>query len=211
MRRRPLMWLSVSVLCFIGAFYCWRLGDQWKAAPGAAATNGPQPAGTAPRPAALAQPGPMHLLTRAADLAPWAPTNLSPKARIAYRLSNTTQPLRQLVRNPNAILLENALLDTTQPANLPIPASLRAQGDPGAYLVQARGPLDESFRALLRQAGARMVCYIPNNACLVRASQAVARQLAAAPQTQAVLPYEPYYKLKPWLLQAALDQVPLPG
>jgi subtilisin-like proprotein convertase family protein len=153
----------------------------------------------------------MHLLTRAADLAPWAPTNLSPKARIAYRLSNTTQPLRQLVRNPNAILLENALLDTTQPANLPIPASLRAQGDPGAYLVQARGPLDESFRALLRQAGARMVCYIPNNACLVRASQAVARQLAAAPQTQAVLPYEPYYKLKPWLLQAALDQVPLPG
>jgi subtilisin-like proprotein convertase family protein len=128
-----------------------------------------------------------------------------------YCLANTTQPLAQLIRNPRAILLENALLDTAQPLNLPIPASLRAQGDPGAYIVQARGPLNGAFRALLKQAGASIVSYIPNNACLVRAPEAAARQLEAAPATQAVLPYEPYYKLKAWLLKAALEQTPLPA
>ncbi|MGA2867519.1 MAG: hypothetical protein ABSF95_23855, partial [Verrucomicrobiota bacterium] len=180
-------------------FLAFCLGWFWKQPP--VATSAP------PSAPLLAEPEPPRPSPSALSSLP----GTTPTPQRPYRLSNTSQPLGQLVRNPNAILLENALLDTTQPANLPIPASLRAQGDPGAYLVQARGPLDESFRALLRQAGARMVCYIPNNACLVRASQAVARQLAAAPQTQAVLPYEPYYKLKPWLLQAALDQVPLPG
>jgi len=128
----------------------------------------------------------------------------------AYRLTNTAEPLGRLMRNPKAILLENALLDTAQPAELPIPAFLRAQGDPGAWVVQARGPLDDAFRALLKRAGASIVSYIPNNAYLVRASQGVARQLEAAPATQAVLAYEPYYKLKPWLLKAALEQAPLP-
>jgi subtilisin-like proprotein convertase family protein len=116
-----------------------------------------------------------------------------------------------LLRNPRAILLENALLDTAQPADLPIPASLRAQGDPGAWVVQAKGPLNNAFRALLKQAGASIVSYIPNNAYLVRASEAVARQLEIAPATQAVLAYEPYYKLKPWLLKAALEPAPLPA
>ena len=115
------------------------------------------------------------------------------------------------MRNPRAILLENALLDTAQPVDLPIPASLRAQGDPGAWVVQAKGPLNDAFRALLKRAGASIVSYIPNNACLVRASQAVAQQLEAAPATAAVLAYEPYYKLKPWLLKVALEQAPLPA
>jgi len=115
------------------------------------------------------------------------------------------------MRNPQAILLESALLDTARPADLPIPDSLRAKGDPGTWIVQAREPLDAAFRALLEQAGASLVSYIPNNAYLVRASQAVAHELAAVPATQAVLPYEPYYKLKPWLLKAALEQAPLPA
>ena len=114
------------------------------------------------------------------------------------------------MRNPKAILLENALVDTARPADLAIPASLRAQGDPGAWVVQAKKPLDDGFRALLKQAGASIVSYIPNNAYLVRASQEAAQQLEAAPAVQAVLAYEPYYKLKPWLLQAALEQGPLP-
>ena len=140
-----------------------------------------------------------------------APRRGSSTRPAVYRLANTTEPLGRLTRNPRAILLENALLDTARPADLPIPDSLRAQGDPGAWIVQAREPLDAAFRALLEQAGARIVSYIPNNACLVRASQAVAHELAAAPATQAVLPYEPYYKLEPWLLKAALEQTPLPA
>ncbi len=165
------------------------------------------------RQAAATRSGPVSAqLTRQAGL----PRGLEAAASSAagkgsYRLANTTEPLGRLLRNPRAILLENALLDTAQPADLPIPASLRAQGDPGTWVVQARGPLDEAFRALLKQAGARIVSYIPNNAYLVRASQAVARQLAAAPATQAVLAYEPYYKLKPRLLKAAVEQTPLPA
>jgi hypothetical protein len=41
--------------------------------------------------------------------------------------------------------------------------------------------------------------YVPNNAYLVRASSAL-RSLGALPETQAVLPWEPYFKLDPALL-----------
>jgi subtilisin-like proprotein convertase family protein len=129
---------------------------------------------------------------------------------LAFRLSNTSTPLGQLVHTPTAILLENALLDTAQPVALSIPDHLRAHGDPGAYVVQSRAPLDDAFRARLSAAGAGIVAYIPNQAYLVRASQAVAQQLQADPQTQAVLPYEPYFKLKPPLLALAVGQKPLP-
>lgn len=157
--------------------------------------------------AAVAQAGALNLppatepvtnhTTRAAD-------------RFALRLSNSTASLGALQLSDTGILLENALLDTTQPVPA-IPGHLRAQGDPGTYIVQSRGPLDDAFRALLRSAGATMVSYIPNNAYLVRATQAVAERLRAAPQMQAVLPYEPYYKLKPSLLKLAVERNPLPA
>jgi len=208
MRQRPIFWFTVSLLCFIGAYYSWQLGDEWahrKAASAAAAAS-------RPKPAALVQPGPVHPLSRTSAPVPWTVTNLAPNARIAYRLSNTKETLGRLMHEPKAILLENALLDTARPADLPIPDALRAKGDPGAWIVQAREPLvAASFMALLQQNGAGIVSYIPNNAYLVRASQAVAQGLAAAPATQAVLPYEPYYKLNSWLLKAALEQGPLPA
>jgi subtilisin-like proprotein convertase family protein len=115
-----------------------------------------------------------------------------------------------LQRDDHALLLENALFDTTRPVPS-IPDHLRAHGDPGSYLVQARGPIDNAFRSLLQAAGAEIISYIPNNAYLVRASAAVAQQLSADPQTQAILPYEPYYKLKLSLLKLAVAQDPLPG
>jgi subtilisin-like proprotein convertase family protein len=52
------------------------------------------------------------------------------------------------------------------------------------------------------------VAYIPNNAYLVRASADVARRLADDPLTQAVVPYEPYYKVKPPVLEAAFESDP---
>src|SRR5580692_1182835 len=60
--------------------------------------------------------------------------------KFAWRLSNTTKPIKQLVHDPHAILLENAFIDTSAKLNLSIPKSLQSQGDPGAYIVQARGP-----------------------------------------------------------------------
>ena len=102
------------------------------------------------------------------------------------------------------------MLDTSQPLALAIPDHLRARDDPGAYVVQSRSPLDDAFRARVQAAGAVIVAYIPNQACLVNASPAAAQQLAADPLTQAVLPYEPYFKLKPPLLALAVEQQPLP-
>ncbi|HWY74930.1 MAG TPA: S8 family serine peptidase, partial [Verrucomicrobiae bacterium] len=137
-------------------------------------------------------------------------TNSTPtKDRFAYRLRNTDAPLRQLERNDHAILLANALIDTSQPLGLKIPASLKAPPDNGTYVVQAAGPVDQAFRSRLAQAGATIISYIPNNAYLVRVSESGAQQLAGAPGTQAVLPYEPYYKLDSALIPMATAEKPL--
>jgi len=223
MRTRPLIWLLLSMMCFAAAFYFWRLGDKWAARQKAAAvataqhptSNIQHPTSNIQHPTSNALAAPFKLVTQARTLnvppTSGALTNHASRItnHVALRLSNTSTPVRQLQRSGQALLLENALLDTTKPAPA-IPDHLRAQGDPGSYLVQARGPIDNAFRALLQAAGATIVSYIPNNAYLVRASAAVAQQLGADPQTQAVLPYEPYYKLKPSLLKLAVAQAPLP-
>ena len=218
MRPRPLLWLVVSVLCFAGAFYFWRLGERWAARGEHGAKQRAEVRGqksevggqrsevrgqtvVTGQGGALNSPAASQVLTnRAANI-----TN-----RFALRLTNTTATISQLQRSESAILLQNALLDTTKGAPA-IPAHLLAQGDPGTWIVQARGPINNGFRSLLQDAGATIVSYIPNNAYLVRASQAVADQLQAGPLTQAVLPYEPYYKLTPSLLNFAVAQKPLPA
>ena len=87
---------------------------------------------------------------------------------------------------------------------------------------------------MLAAAGAEIVSYIPNNAYLVHAPAGVANGLMGNPLTQAVTPYEPYYKISssmsvtvgpktfsfppgdtnqaagPSLLTLAVDQAPLP-
>src|SRR4051794_16761511 len=77
-------------------------------------------------------------------LLPVTSTNLAHGGSIktnpfAYRLSNTRKSMVQLTRDPHAILLENALIDTASAASLSIPKHLRSQDDPGAYIVQANG------------------------------------------------------------------------
>jgi subtilisin-like proprotein convertase family protein len=130
--------------------------------------------------------------------------------KFAGRLSNTLKPVGELVNDRHAILLENAFIDTQLPLNFVFPKNLQPQGDPGAYIVQARSPIDNAFRAMLAQAGATVVSYIPNDAYLVRATAGVAGMLGANPQTQAVIPYEPYYKIQPPLLPQAVGQMDLP-
>ncbi|HTV43288.1 MAG TPA: LamG-like jellyroll fold domain-containing protein [Candidatus Sulfotelmatobacter sp.] len=129
--------------------------------------------------------------------------------KFAWRLKNTDKPLSQLIDDPRAILLENAFIETGSKLNLAIPKNLQSPGDPGAYVVQARGPISAAFRSVLAGAGATIVSYIPNNAYLVRASEGVADALAANPLVQAVIPYEPYYKVQEQLLAQA--QQPLPA
>ena len=130
---------------------------------------------------------------------------------MALRLSNTPRSIGELVGDPNAILLENALIDSSLPVDFSFPPQLREAGDPGAYIVQSRGPINAAFRALLARAGAEIVSYIPNDAYLVRISAGGAKALADSPLTQAVMPYEPYYKIQSSLLGAAVSRNPLVG
>ncbi len=216
------------MLCFCGAIYFWRLGNEWAAkknpAPPAATTNSSK--ATNPNPTRSVQPQVANprLLSQGPDsnstptssgsvkstparaAASVVPATNNVAARLRYRLSNSTRSVAELARSDKAVLLENALLDTTQPGLPQIPEHLRIKGDPGSYIIQAPGPIDASFRALLKAAGAEVVAYVPNNAFLVRASAAVAQALGGQPEVQAILPYEPYYKLKGVLLQAAVKQ-----
>jgi subtilisin-like proprotein convertase family protein len=215
MRWRSWIWFVVSVACFCGAFYFWRLGDRWAAEKEARSVGSQTNLNVVP---ATKSPGhteilPLKLLSRPGNLN-YHPTAVATSTNrpspTAYRLSNTSRPLRELMRSETAILLQNALIETAVSNRVPIPDFLRVKGDPGSYIVQSRGPLDNNFRSALKSAGATIVEYIPNNAYLVRASEASAQQLQANPQTQAVLPYEPYYKLKPSLLSLAVQQRTLP-
>jgi len=209
-RWRPLTWLLLSIACLLGSLYFWRLGNEIQSkAPGKASS-----AATVDQPArARATPS---VSAGASSTVSWpiqgrpSSTNAATAAaaradRFKYRLTNTTNTLGRLARSRSAILLENALIDTSRPLGLSIPDSLRSQGDPGSYIVQARGLVDDAFRAALKQAGADVVSYIPNNAYLVRASANAAQQLSSNPQTQAVLPYEPYYKLSPAVLASVMQ------
>ncbi|HEY2081774.1 MAG TPA: S8 family serine peptidase, partial [Verrucomicrobiae bacterium] len=205
-RWRPLTWLIISLACFIAAFYFWRLGDKWQAQKPAT----PAVPAASPSPAAKAAVQPRQQSTTAKSASPAPVVALNPPATNAvvkrtnafpYRLSNSTQTLGELSRNRHAILLENALIDSGDPMNLSIPDSLRAHGDPGAYIVQANGLADNAFRARLTAAGASIVSYIPNNAYLVLATADVAQQLG---QNLVVMPWEPYYKIKSALMPGAL-------
>ena len=187
MRFRPRTWLLLSLLLFAAAFWVWTCAEKISASRLAHAAR---PA--AQSPSALL-PGPARVAgTR--------------NAARSYRVSNTGLSERELLRSDHAILLRNALIDTDRPLKLNIPAHLRAKGAPGSYIAQGQGPLDRRFYERLKRDGVKFVSYIPNNAALVEATPEQARQMAQDAAFQAVLPYEPYYKLAASLLPAAVEQ-----
>jgi subtilisin-like proprotein convertase family protein len=226
MRFESRTWFLLSLLLFAAAIYFWKRGNEYESR-----KHKPLPPirenASTNRPAASAgsKTTPFQFLSRSAlgtgqgnQSAAQAsvaahPANPAPAPALVLRpghvLSNTGLSVNQLARTDSAILLRNAFIDTAQGTNLPIPAHLLAEGDPGSYIVQAHGPIQQAFRDQLREAGATVVSYIPNNAYLVQVSAQGAQQLAGQPETQAVLPYEPYYKLDTKLLALAVDQKPL--
>src|SRR6187455_622299 len=198
MRRRPLMWFGISLLCFVAALYCWRLANQWEArkhsgsATPNAPTEFPSSEGLGVGSSRASSPSTVSVSTAPLVLLSQPQPAARPTNWLAYRFKNTNKSAGQLLRDDRAILLENATIDTSQPLGFSIPGHLRVAGDPGSYIVQARGAVDDRFRAALSAVGAKIISYIPNNAYLVRVSESGARQLSANTQTtQAVLPYEP--------------------
>jgi len=112
--------------------------------------------------------------------------------QFAWRLSNTSRPMGQLMKDPHAILLANALIDNGSPLNFFHSKNLQAQVI-RRLIVQHAG----RWTCVPREAGAagaQIVSYIPNNAYLVRISSGRRGGLDGQPQVQSVIPYEPYYK-----------------
>jgi hypothetical protein len=114
MRRHPLTWFFVLLLCAAGV---WLLmwgshSSQVKVTPSAASQF-----------AAAWKSTPHRVASQDAikDAVHSTATN-----NFAWRLSNTSKPLKQLMHDPHAILLENAFIDTSAKLNLPIPNNLRS-------------------------------------------------------------------------------------
>jgi len=188
MRWRLAIWLLLSVVISAAV---WRLGE----------------AALRLRSAVPPDAAPTFLATGSTDSIPLADSPIgapSKRPAIVVPLSNTPRPAKEWVRCDTAILLANARVDTSLPLELPIPEVLGAPLEPGAYIVQAWGPLDEAFRAALANAGAAFVAYIPNNACLIRASSTAAARLTTGGRVRALLPYHPWFKLEPSLLSLAV-------
>ena len=222
MRFTSRTWFLLSLLFFVAALFFWLLGDHYQAKKKHVPNvSKPQVEASASTPSSRPYP----LLTRLpADLLGQLPASVgnprgvavpasTPVAKPAfpYRLGNTSKSLNELARLDSAILLRNALIDTARPLQLAIPEHLRSKSETGSYVVQSRGPINDEFRARLREVDATIVSYIPNNAFLVRVTAEKARRLAAWPETQAILPFEPYYKLDDELLAQAVELQPLPA
>lgn len=219
MRLESRTWFLLSVLFLIGAVYFWRRGDEYEHQKKARiqqqrsitnslkspASSNPAPfkllSQAIPRPSA---PGPTAQGPSSPNAAP--SSSPSSKNKFPLRLTNTDQPFKDLSHSDTAILMRNAFIDTAKERKLAIPEHLKAESNPGSYIVQAHGAIREGFRQRLRIVGAEFVAYVPHNAFLVQLSAEGARRLEAAPEVQAVLPYEPYYKLDSKLLPTAVEQ-----
>ena len=132
--------------------------------------------------------------------------------RFPFRLSNSPEKPAALFNKTSAILLENAFIDSAVGTALDIAPALR--GNPQvnrSFIVQARGATDKTFRDAIASAGGRVISYIPNNAYLVRADAGAEARLSGNSRVQAVVPFEPYYKIQPKLMAAAMGQGSLPA
>ncbi len=202
MRNGSKIWglVCVALLCLSAVF--WGLGSRDRSGIPAGRKGGApkvQPASKFVFPGSLAASRPPG--------APGAPviTNELDRSH-PFRLRNTSQSIDALTRNDHAILLANALIDSSLKTGVAIPSGWQSEVDPKAYIVQSTGLLDDAFRAKIAAGGGQVVSYVPNNAYLVRIDAAGASSLAGLDGVQAVLPFEPYYKADERLLQLAPGQ-----
>lgn len=118
----------------------------------------------------------------------------------------------QLRDDFNLIMLKRGQLDTTgaQPA---IPEALRQPEDLPVSLniVQLFGPPTAESVARLKESGAKIVSYIPNNAYLVWATRAELSRLGAANRSDLLQwsgPFHPAYKIDPLIKVDSVEQIP---
>src|SRR5271157_3386317 len=150
MRLRPLMVVLLGLLVLAGVWFFWPSG------PWPAARNNKPMAQSATPGVASSRPASTAPVLFASKTATNAPVAAARTNQFAWRLNNTSKTIGQLMNDPHAVLLANAFIDAGSPLNFSIPKNLQSAGDPGAYIVQARGPVDNAFRAILAEAGAQI-------------------------------------------------------
>ncbi len=140
------------------------------------------------------------------------PNSLPADPRFPYRLRNTLESVGDLSQSETAILLNNALLDTSKDVPLNLPAHLMASDETESYLLQSSGPFDRVFdEDSLERLGVTKVAYIPHNTWIVRMKPEMSHRLKRFRGTQAVIPFAPYFKLSDQLLEFAVTEAPIPG
>src|SRR5689334_10694679 len=106
MRLKPSVWWAISILLFAASAYFWNLGEKKRAADQAARQKQHVP---------LLKTGPLVPVASNSATSNSTNTNTNKIPTKSYRVSNTTQRLAELQKNSHAILLRNALIDTTKP------------------------------------------------------------------------------------------------
>ncbi len=91
----------------------------------------------------------------------------------------------------------------------PDPAAIAGQDDPARprlWILHLTGSPGSTQRSAIRAAGGEILGYLPVNAFTVRATPATAAELAELPLTDAIVEFQPEWKLAP-----ELGRAPLPG
>jgi subtilisin-like proprotein convertase family protein len=229
MRLTPRTRMVLSLVLFAGALFFWIKGNDQLQQPrmgraalvpvssklslGANTANNKKPGNAMPS-SLLSAPGVQAAINQSLSgitvRKSGAPASPAGFTDARFRISNSSKSLEEWVRDEGAILLRNALIDTS--AGIPqIPRNLQNQGESYSYIVQAKSAPDARFRAELAAANASIVSYVPNNAYLVEATPEAVKQLRVSTTVRSVLPYEPYYKLSQRLLELAVTESDLPG
>src|SRR6266545_2479740 len=114
-------WVIISVLCFLAATFFWQLGEYLDArAKAAAQRRGTNSSPGATRPDPTATPAPNQPNAAPAPASTMAKTNSAnalDKESYPHQLRNTPRELDDLLRAEEAILLRNALIDSTAPVS----------------------------------------------------------------------------------------------
>jgi len=84
---------------------------------------------------------------------------------------------------------------------LEVPATLRSAGDTNLWIVQFPGPATDADRDAIRLIGGKIVQYMPNDGYVVEMSSASAASCAVLREVRWVGPYQPAYRVEPFLFQ----------
>ena len=105
-------------------------------------------------------------------------------------------------KNKNAIFLKNAQFDTTVILPSEVPTSILstdADVTNDYYIVQFRGHIKEEMKKAVKNTGAEIFDYVPNNAFIVQMDPATKMQVESLDVVQWVGVYQPAYRISPAL------------